>query len=82
MTLLTQLHLFRWQDGVDFLVLATALYLLIRWAVEARALRIALGVIGLHAVALVTRHFDLVITGWVFEGAAAITVFFLLVVLT
>ncbi len=62
------------------MVLAVALYLLIRWAHDARALRVMLGIVLLHAAAQVARHFDLVITSWVLEGAAVTTVAFLLVV--
>jgi len=77
---LAPFHLLRWQDAVDFFVLAFALYLLIRWAHEAHALRIASGVVILHVSSLLTRHFGLVISGWVLEGAAAITVISLLIV--
>ena len=57
--------LVRWQSLVDFVVLTAALYTLLRWAQQARALRVALVVVGLHAGALVARHFDLVLTSWV-----------------
>lgn len=80
MTWLGNIHLLRWQDAVDFVVLAAALYLLIRWATEARALRLALGIVGLHAASIVARHFNLVITGWVLEGAAVVTVILLVMV--
>lgn len=35
----------RWQSVVDFLVLASAIYLLLRWGKEVRALRIVLGIL-------------------------------------
>ena len=60
----------RWQSFVDFFVLAFALYLLLLWAWEARALRFAIAVVGLHAGALYATHFDLPITSWVLDGAS------------
>jgi diadenylate cyclase len=74
------LILVRWQSVVDFAVLTTALYILLRWAQQARALRVALVVVGLHAGALVARHFDLPITSWVFDGAAILAIVLLLLV--
>jgi len=72
--------LFRWQTIVDFLVLTTAFYALLRWAYATRALRIALGVVGIHALALLARRFDLVITSWVLDAAAILAVILLLLI--
>jgi uncharacterized protein (TIGR00159 family) len=72
--------LVRWQGVVDFVVLTAALYILLRWAQQARALRVALVVLGLHAGALVSRHFDLVLTSWVLDGAAILAIVVLLLV--
>jgi uncharacterized protein (TIGR00159 family) len=72
--------LVRWQSVVDFVVLTAALYILLRWAQQARALRVALVVLGLHAGALVSRHFDLVLTSWVLDGAAVLAIVVLLLV--
>lgn len=69
-----------WQSVVDFLVLTAALYVLLRWAQQARALRVALVVVGLHAGALVARHLDLAITSWVLDGAAILAIVLLLLV--
>lgn len=74
------LILVRWQSVVDFVVLTAALYILLRWAQQARALRVALVVVGLHACALVARHLDLVLTSWVLEGAAILTIVLLVLV--
>ena len=74
------LILVRWQSVVDFVVLTAALYILLRWAQQARALRVALVVLGLHAGALVSRHFDLVLTSWVLDGAAILAIVMLLLV--
>ena len=74
------LILVRWQSVVDFVVLTAALYILLRWAQQARALRVALMVLGLHAGAMVSRHFDLVLTSWVLDGAAILAIVVLLLV--
>jgi uncharacterized protein (TIGR00159 family) len=74
------LILVRWQSVVDFVVLTAALYILLRWAQQARALRVALVVLGLHAAALVSRRFDLVLTSWVLDGAAILAIAMLLLV--
>ena len=70
----------RWQDGVDFGVLILAFYVLIRWAMVARALRLALSVVGFYVASLIARSWNLVITAWVLEAAAVITVVLLVVV--
>ncbi len=69
-----------WQTIPDFLVLTAALYILLRWANQARALRIALAVVGLHALALVARELELIVTSLVLDGAALLAVVMLLVV--
>jgi diadenylate cyclase len=70
----------RWQSVADFLVLGVAFYALLRWARSARALRIALGVVGLHALALLARHLDLVVTSWVLDAAAILATLVLLLI--
>jgi diadenylate cyclase len=72
--------LFRWQSDIDFLVLTAAFYALLRWAKSARAFRIALGVVGVHALALLASRLDLVITSWVLDGVAVLAVILLLLV--
>ena len=71
---------FRWQSIVDFLVLTAAFYALLRWAHSAQALRIALSVVGLHALALLARRLDLVITSWVLDATAFLAILFLLLI--
>jgi len=61
-------------------VLAWALYLLLSWARRARAMRIALWVVSLHAASLLARHFELLITTWVLEGASVALILMLLFV--
>ncbi len=72
------LSVIRWQLVVDFLVLTVAFYGLLRWAVSARALRVALAVVGLHALSLLARRLDLVVTSWVLDGSALLAIVLLL----
>jgi hypothetical protein len=51
----------RWQSIVDFVVLASSIYLLLRWSRDARALRVTVGILGSEVGALVAGQFDLVI---------------------
>ncbi len=60
----------RWQNIVDFIVLSVALYLVLLWAKQTRALHFALMIAGFHAAALLAGQFDLTITSWVLEGAS------------
>ena len=70
----------RWQSAVDFLGPHDRVLCLLRWAHSTRALRIGLGVVGIHALALLARHFDLVITSWVLDVAAILAVVLLLLI--
>lgn len=72
--------LFRWQFVADFIVLAVALYILLRWAKRAQATRLALGILGLHAAAVSSRYLDLFLTSWVLDAAAIVAVLALLVI--
>src|SRR6202162_6572046 len=53
---------------------------MLRGARSARAMRIALGVVGLHALALLARHLDLMFTSWVIDAAAILATLVLLLV--
>ena len=70
----------RWQSFVDFIVLLTAVYLLLVWGKQARALRIALGIVGLRVAAILAQQLDLVITTRVLDAATLVAVVLLLVV--
>ncbi len=65
-------QLLRWQAIVDLLALTSAIYLALWWARRARALRIVLLILALHAGSLLARQFELIITAWLLEGAAII----------
>jgi len=59
-----------WRNIIDFVSVTLFLYLLLRLAREARALRTAFTIVALYAGALLARNFNLIITGWVLEACA------------
>lgn len=69
-----------WRRIVDFIVLAGTLYIALRWASRARAMRIVLAITALYAGVLVSRQFDLLITAWILQGVALISVALLVIV--
>src|SRR5947209_19613562 len=69
-----------WRRVVDFIVLVASLYVVLRWASGARALRIPLAILALYVGLLFARQLDLVITTWILQGAALIAIAFLIVV--
>jgi diadenylate cyclase len=71
---------FHWQSAVDFLVLAIAMYFLLRWSRQTRALRLALSILALRVASLLARQLELLITSWVLDAATVITILALLVV--
>lgn len=70
----------RWQSLADYLFVAIAFYWLLRWARSARAMRIALGVVALHALALLARRLDIVVASWILDAAAILAILVLLLV--
>jgi diadenylate cyclase len=70
----------RWQNVVDFAVLAVAIYLLLRWGKEAKAFRVSLAIVGLKAGALLARQLDLIITSLLLDAANLLAVILLLIV--
>ena len=69
----------RWQSTVDFAVLAVAICLLLRWSLEARALRLALSILILRLSAIFTDQLGLLITSWVLDAAAVVALLMLMV---
>jgi diadenylate cyclase len=65
-------QLLRWQAVADLAVLTVGIYVVLWWARQARALRIVLALLGLHAGSLLADHFEMPITSWVLEAAALI----------
>src|SRR5216684_3737728 len=75
-----QVWALRWQSVVDFVVVLVAVYLLLVWGKQAGALRIALGIVGLRAAAILAQQLNLVLTTWVLDAASLVAVVLLLVV--
>jgi uncharacterized protein (TIGR00159 family) len=69
----------RWQNSADFVVLAVAMYLMLRWSRQARALRLALSILALRVAALVTRQLNLLITSWVLDAATGLALLVLVI---
>lgn len=70
---------FPWQGAVDLAVLTLALYALLLWAHEARAVRIAFLIVCLHVAAVSTSLVGLAMTAWVLHGASLIALVMLFV---
>ena len=69
----------RWQGAVDFVVLTAAIALLLKWSLEARALRLALSILALRVGALLTDQLGLLITSWVLDAATVLALLVLVV---
>src|SRR5215470_5443533 len=69
----------RWQSAADFVVLAIAMYLTLRWSRQARALRLALSILALRVAALLTRQLNLLITSWVLDAATVVALLILVI---
>lgn len=70
----------RWHIVADFLFLTVAFYALLCWARSARAMRIALSIVALRALALLASRLDLVVTSWVLDAFAVLVVLVLLLI--
>ena len=44
-----------------------AIYFLLRWGKEARALRVSLGILSLRIIATIARQLDLSVTAWILD---------------
>ena len=69
-----------WGNAIDFCVLASALYLLLRWSREARALRLALAIVGLRVSAFMAGQLNLPITSTLLEGATIVAILALVLI--
>src|SRR5262245_13919751 len=69
-----------WRSVIDFVALATALYLLLRWSREARALRLAIAIVGLRVCAFVASQINLPITSSLLEGATIVALLALVLI--
>jgi diadenylate cyclase len=69
----------QWQSIVDFVVLVAAIYFVLRWSREARALRVTLGILALEAGALIARQVHLTITVWVLHAGTLVAAVILII---
>jgi diadenylate cyclase len=74
------MSIFRWQSVVDFVVLVVAIYILLRWSREARALRLTFAILSLRVGALLSRQLDLLITSWVLDASTIVGLLALVIV--
>jgi diadenylate cyclase len=72
-------QLLGWRGVVDLVVLATAIYFVLHWSREARALRLTLGILALEASAIVTGRVGLPVTSWVLHASALIAALILVI---
>jgi diadenylate cyclase len=77
---LPDMDVVQWQNIVDFVVLLLSLYVAIRWAKTARAMRITLAIAALHSLALLADSLDLALTGRLLHGATLVAALMLIVV--
>src|SRR5437773_4024657 len=70
----------RWQNIVDFLVLVTVIYWLLRWGRQTRVLRLFVGIGALVLTGSLARQLDLIVTAWVLHVAEIAAVVLLVVV--
>jgi diadenylate cyclase len=70
----------RWQNIVDFLVLATVIYWLLLWGKQTHVLRIVVGIGGLITLGGLARQLGLPITAWLLHFAAITSVLLLVLV--
>lgn len=73
-------HLLEWRGLVDLFVLAAAIYFVLHWSRQARALRVTFGILALEAGAMVSTRVGLPITSWV-RHASAVAASLVLIVL-
>jgi diadenylate cyclase len=69
----------RWQTIVDFVALTMAMYLVLHWSRQARALRVTLGILALEAGALFAAYVGLIITSTILHAATIVAALILIV---
>jgi DNA integrity scanning protein DisA with diadenylate cyclase activity len=72
-------QLLQWRGLVDLFVLTAAIYLVLYWSREARALRVTFGILTLEAGAIACGRIGLPITSWVLHAAALVAALILIV---
>jgi diadenylate cyclase len=74
------LNLFRWQDGLDILILTFVFYRLYLWLRKKRALRMIVAILALPLYYLIGRWIDLPLSVWGLENLWAVILLVLVVI--
>jgi diadenylate cyclase len=74
------IHLFRWQDGLDILILTFVFYRLYLWLRKKRALRMILAILALPFYSLIARWIDLPLSVWGLQNLWAVILLVLVVI--
>ncbi len=74
------LNLFRWQDGLDILILTFVFYRLFLWLRKKRALRMVVAILALPVYYLIGRLIDLPLSVWGLENVWAAILLVLVVI--
>jgi diadenylate cyclase len=73
-------YVVQWQRIVDFVVLSTVIYWLLKWAKKTHALRLFVGIVSLVIVGSMASRLGMIITAWILHVVAiASTVFLVLI---
>ena len=68
-----------WRGLVDLFVLVAAIYFVLHWSRQARALRVTFGILALEAGAVLSTRFGLPISSWVLHASALVAALVLIV---
>ena len=71
---------FRWQDGLDIVIITFIFYRLYLWLRRKRALRMIIALLALPFFYLVAQWFDLPLTVWGFKNLWAVILFVIIVI--
>jgi diadenylate cyclase len=74
------IHLFRWQDGLDILILTFVFYRLYLWLKKKKALRMVLAMLALPFYYLVAQWVDLPLSVWGLQNLWAVILLVLVVI--
>jgi uncharacterized protein (TIGR00159 family) len=72
-------QLLEWRGLVDLFVLTAAIYYVLHWSRQARALRVTFGILALEAGAIASTRLGLPITAWVLHASALVAALVLIV---
>ena len=73
-------HLFRWQDGLDILILTFIFYRLYLWLRKKKALRMILAILALPFYYILAQWFDLPLSLWGLQNLWAVILLVLVVI--